>query len=331
MNKMNFAAGAAVIAMAAGMMSACSSDDNAVRTNYPKDNVVRVVASVSDRLTRGSYNSESVNKIGLDIYNSESDAYTYTNVKLEKGADGKWKPAQLMLWQNATQPVYIVAYAPYNADVSNLVPMTSNFPVSVQPTQTADDNSSDFLVFKYENFIPGTDLDANGAIPVKFRHALSQLEITIKLGTEFDQAGKLTVSPIKDLTVGGTKTSGTCDFDSALPTALGATPIYATGDAANVEPYEVPGSFKEAQGATGNATATYSCILIPQTVAAGEFSVSFTIGDKAYSWTSTGADVELMAGSKHSLELTVGRDVVVPGTFTVKPWTDGGSTNVTTD
>lgn len=335
MKKMNFAAGAAIIAMAAGLTCACSSDDNAARSNYPKDNVVRVATNVSDMLTRGSFTTETLGDMGLSILNSGNDNYSYANVKLTKDA-GKWTSAQLMLWQNSTQTVDVVAYAPYNPNVTDRVSTMEKFPVSVQAVQTADDNSSDFLVFKKLGFNPGTDLNAQGAIPVNFKHGLCQLNISIKLGTEFDQAGKLTASPIKGLTVGGTFIDGTCDFKSARSTEdiLPNITLVNGSKPQNVQPYEVPNSFKEATGTEGhevsNATATYSCILLPQIVEKNTFTVSFTIGDKTYQWTSPD-EVDLELGKKHTLELNVGKDVVVPGTFTVKAWTDGGSSNKTTD
>lgn len=306
------------------------------RSNYPKDNVVRVATNVSDMLTRGSFTTETLGEMGLSILNRVNDNYSYANVKLKKDAD-KWTPAELMLWQNSTQTVDVVAYAPYNPNVTDRVSDMELFPVSVQPVQTADDNSSDFLVFKKSGFNPGTDLNAQGAIPVNFKHGLSRLDITIKLGTEFDQAGKLTSSPINDLTVGGTFINGTCDFKRALSTENilpTITPLTNGSKPHNVQPYEVPNSFKEATGTAGhevsNATATYSCILLPQKVAENTFTVSFTIGDKTYQWTSPD-EVDLALGCKHTLELNVGKDVVVPGTFTVKAWTDGGTSDKTTD
>ena len=331
MKKMNHASAAAFIVAAGLVASACSSDDNKVRTYYPKDNVVRVVTNVSNMLTRGSITTSQLTNMGLSIYNTaDPTVYTYGNVEFTKASEGgTWTPAQLMLWQNKDAVVNIVAYAPYKADYTMPADKVSlsqvtDFPVSVQPTQTATDYSSDFLVYKRAGFKPYSDLNALSAIPVNFRHALSQLNISIKLGTEFDQPNKLTASPIVGLTVGGTKTSGTYDFTYTAPTTGEATtsPVTPTGEAQNVQPYESK-AFVEATGTEGhevsNATATYSCILLPQTVAANGFTVSFTIGDKTYQWTST-AEVTLASGCEHSLELRVGKDVVVPGTFTVTKW-----------
>lgn len=338
MKKINFAAGAAIIVAAGLVASACSSDTDNARTNTAKDNVVRVVTSVDNMPTRGSYNSQNIKdaEIGLSILNSASLIYTYDHVKLT--SDGTtWKPERRMLWQNKETAVSIVAYAPYRNYTFPKGKLSlaevSNFPVSVQTTQTADDNKSDFLVYKATGFLPTDENLVNGAVPVNFRHILSRLDITVKFGTEFDQSTKLTDSPIAEgsLAIGGTKTNGQFNFTTEGDLTAG---ISATGNAANVQPYKVPGSFTPATGNAGhevtNAGVVYRCILIPQTVEANTFIVSFIINGMAYSWTAP-SSISLAAGKVNTLELTVGKDVVVPEGFTVKAWSDGGSSDKTTD
>lgn len=333
MKKTNLAAMGATMFAAATLLPACSSDDNAAKTNYPKDNVVRVTANVSDMATRGSHTTASLADMGLSIKNPGNATYSYGNVKLTKG-EASWSPASLMLWQNSTQAVDIVAYAPYKDGYASPSGKTtlcdvSDFPVAVQTEQTAGDNSSDFLVYKVAGFNPGEDLNSNGAVPVSFTHALSQLTITVRFGTEFDEAERLSASPISEILVGGTKTGAAYDFTADIAGAA----ITATGAAADVKPYE-SAAFVPASGDRGrevsNATATYACILIPQVVEAGKFTVSFSANGKTYSWTSPAA-VTLAAGSAHTLELNVGRDVVVPGSFSVKLWDNGGTTSLATD
>ena len=337
MKKINFAAGAAIIVAAGLVASACSSDTDDARTNTAKDNVVRVVTSVDNMPTRGSYNSENIknSEIGLSILNSANSGYTYPNIKLTNNGT-TWKPAERMLWQNKETAVSIVAYAPYRTgydERGTSLAQVTDFPVSVQTTQTADDNKSDFLAYKATGFLPTDENLVNGAVPVNFRHILSRLDITVKFGTEFDQSTKLTDSPIAEgsLAIGGTKTNGRFDFTKEGDITAGIT---ATGNAANVQPYKVPGSFTAATGNEGhevtNAGVVYRCILIPQTVEANTFIVSFIINGMAYSWTAP-SPITLAAGKVNTLELTVGKDVVVPGAFSVNAWNDKGTTTIYTD
>lgn len=342
MNTIKYAAGAAMMLTAVSMLSACSSDE-AEKSYYPKDNVVRVTTNVNAPATRGSYNDANLSEMSLSIKNAESlDVYTYNNVRINKGEGSTvWTPERTMLWQSSKTLVDIVAYAPYNADYTLPEGTTSlcdvaNFPVSVQATQTASNNASDFLVYKRTGFKPYTDLNTHSAIAVSFDHAMSLLEIQIALGTEFDAttAGPLQASPISGLVVAGTAISGTCDFANWNSTTEGSLPAITAGDTqATVSPYQTGFTPKsvEDNGTVNNAVATYECILLPQTVAAGNFEVGFDINGITYQWKSPDA-VTLQGGYKHVLKLTVGKDQVLVNGLSVKKWdTTPATTDITTD
>jgi len=59
--------------------------------------------------------------------------------------------------------------------------------------------------------------------------------------------------------------------------------------------------------------------VIPQTVAAGNFSISFKVDGTEYIWTATDA-VTFESGKKHELHLLAGKDVVQGGAISAKPW-----------
>lgn len=312
--------------LAAALMSACSSDDN-VTSYYPQDNVVRVATNVNTMTTRASFTNNNIDNIGLGIKNAASDSYSYKNAKFVKNGTA-WAPeGQLLLWHNATDAVDIVAYAPYQNFTDGNLCDVNNFSVKVETTQSATSTASDFLVYKKKGFVPQTGLNTDGAIPVNFTHALSRLDIVVTFGTEFDaqaEGGKLTSSPLTDFGVNGTSVAGTCDFtlDEPLVTATST-------DVLDVQPYE-SAPFTPAEGTASNARATYSCILIPQTVGVGLFTVSFKINGTLYAWTSSSA-VTLEPGKYHTLNLTVGKDTVVPTAFSAKKWDTTPSTALNTD
>lgn len=290
----------------------------------PTDNIVRVTASVNELTTRGYYsNSESnLKEFGISIQNPESKPYSYDNIRMTRNQNDSWSAEKVMLWQNMKQPVNILAIAPYKSG-TNIIG-NSAYPVAVQAEQTKDDNSSDFLIYKETDFAPNT-------VNVAFSHALSQLVISIKFGTEFDaqNGSAMTESPITDIKVGGTILDGTYDLSLATPALT-----VGTSAAADVTPYEskdfVQGTGTDTAHEITNAVATYSCILIPQTIAANGFNVSFTINSKTYTWTSTEA-VTLQAGMQHSLELTVGDDVTVASQMSAKAWTSTDERSLETD
>lgn len=317
MNKITFAAGAAIFALTAAL-SACSSDEDA-STATPQNKVVRVTANVGGMTTRGVYSTQSLDSMGFAIKNANSDTYSYSNVKFTKAGD-LWTSASTLLWQDDATPVSIVAYVPYKAATltGNLCDQTQ-FPVEVQTVQSKDDNSSDFLVFKHTGFVPQSDL-VSGAVPVTLSHAMSRLTLKIKFGTEFDATEKLSANPVTNLTIGGTIVKGQCDFTATQP----AVTAQAGQTAEAVTPYESanfqPATGEEATQETNNALATYECILVPQRVEAGTFSVSLLLNGKIYTWSSPSA-VTLEANSSYTLTLTIGRDAIVESGLSAKAWT----------
>lgn len=327
-NMNSFAAGAAIVAVAAAL-SACSSDDSGRSTDFPKDKVVRVVADVNTPATRGTFTNANLQSFGLGIYNTvvnnSESPYHYANVRFSGGGDN-WTSAETMLWRNSTDPVDIAAYAPYQQDVrinNSVLPLEISFYFAVQDVQTKDDPTSDFLVWHNPNFVPSRDL-RDGKVHVEFQHALSQFTLELRFGTEFDLAnegGKITENPVEQVAIDGTALTGAYNFPE--------NEIRQLSDIGTVQPY-CNDDFKAATSTSTlpgheitNASVSYTCILIPQTVSGGNFKIEIVMRDKLYTWAAP-ADVAitLEPGKRHRLVLNVGKDVVVPDAFTVEPWTN---------
>ena len=104
----------AMAALATAVFASCSSEDDLAQSNYPMDNVVRIMTSVDGMNTRASYgnSTDNLNSFGFCIKNANSEKYTYDNVKITKKGS-IWNSATQMLWQNSTTAVDILAYAPY--------------------------------------------------------------------------------------------------------------------------------------------------------------------------------------------------------------------------
>ena len=301
-----------VMAMAA-TLAGCSGEDELSRSSYPADNVVRVVTNVNDIQTRAIYTNSNLRKFGLSIQNPKNERYCYGNNKVIKTGD-VWTPSPQMLWEKSSQEVDIYAYAPYNPNYTGNIYHATEFPVNVSADQTLEDDHSDFLLFKSSGFNPGSDLK-NGSVPIEFNHALSLLEVHITFRDEFNEFAPLAADPIKEVLVKGAKLEGTCNFASQSVTVL------EEASAASVKAAQT--SFTAADTFSINAAAIYSCILIPQTLAARAFSVDMKINidrdDRVYKWTSTQA-LTLEAGKKYTLKLIVGKEAVDLGSVTEKRW-----------
>ena len=308
-------------ALATAVFASCSNDEDLAQSNYPMDNVVRIMTSVDGMNTRASYgnSTDKLNSFGFCINNAGSDKYTYDNIKVTKEGNN-WNPATQMLWQNSTTAVDILAYAPYQEtteDASGKVKVfgKTDYAFSVKADQSdAEDYSSDLIVYKQTGFKPGTELNTSKAVDVTFTHLLSQLNLTIELRDQFNQDEK---KPVTSATVTDVKVDGTF-IRSKVNFAADPISFLRDGQAsAAITPETV--AFKKADKTTDHATFKYSAIVIPQTVLAGAFCISFKVDGTDYIWTAT-SDVEFVSGKKYDLLLLVGKDVVQGGAITAKPW-----------
>ena len=314
-------------ALATAFFASCSNEDGLPQSNYPADNVVRIMTSVDGMNTRASYgnSADKLKSFGFCIKNANSEKYTYDNIKVsQKGYN--WIPATQMLWQNSTTAVDILAYAPYQEtteDANGKVKVfgKTDYAFSVKEDQSnAEDYSSDLIVFKQTGFTPGSELNTSKAVDVTFTHLLSQLNLTIELRDQFNQDEK---KPVTSATVTDVKVDGTF-IRSKVNFAADPISFLRDGQAsAAITPETV--AFKKADKTTDHATFKYSAIVIPQKVIAGQLCIKFKVDGTDYIWTGT-SDVEFVSGKKYDLLLLVGKDVVQVKGITATPW---GKENIT--
>ena len=311
-------------ALATAVFASCSNDEDLAQSNYPMDNVVRIMTSVDGMNTRASYgnSTDKLSSFGFCINNAGSDKYTYDNIKVTQ-ENGNWNPATQMFWQNSTTAVDILAYAPYqetteDATVKVKVFGKTDYAFSVKEDQSnAEDYSSDLIVYKKTGFKPGTELNTSKAVDVTFTHLLSQLNLTIELRDQFNQDEK---KPVTSATVTDVKVDGTF-IRSKVNFAADPISVRFDGRASKaITPETV--AFTKADKTTDHATFKYSAIVIPQWIRAGVFCISFKVNGNDYIWTST-SDVNFVSGKKHDLLLLVGKDVVQGGAISAKPWGEG--------
>ena len=141
----------------------------------------------------------------------------------------------------------------------------------------------------------------------------------MNLGTQFNLNGTAT-NPITAVSVEGTKTQA----DWTLITDK----LEWQSEVKPIKLFEA--TYAAGEGKTKSAVAKYECILMPQTIASNGFMVKIVIGGKTYTWKSSN-EVTLAPDTQYNLTLSVGKDVVVVGSFSATPWTDGGSSNIETE
>ena len=334
----------AISAMAAAMITSCSSEDELSQSNYPSDNIIRVTAGVNNAKTRADVKYSPMDKpFSLTIVNRNTESselakkYTYVDKVFSK-TSGDWACSETLLWQKATTPVDIVAFAPAQENKfsgvcdndRNIKPIT----YSVADDQSTSSDNNDLLYYYAPGFNPGTSLDEKGKLNIQFNHAFCMIDIVVTLGTEFNKPNVLKESPIVKVTLGGTKIAANVDVTNA------ASVVTASGEAADIT--TTKGTFTKAVDAEANADpeknaiSRFSCIAIPQTVAANTFKVSLMTAGKRYEWTSADP-VELKSGYRYTLNLSMGNDVVLlkggsdNGGITATPWGPGTGGSLETE
>lgn len=319
----------AISAMAAAMITSCSSEDELSQSNYPSDNIIRVTAGVNNAKTRAEgAGTEMKNDFSLTIVNKNASKYTYTDKVFSKSS-GDWACSETLLWQKSDALVDIVAFAPAQTGKFNGVyaegsiqPITYSVASDQSTDQSTSSDNNDLLYYYAPGFNPGKSL-VDKKLNIQFNHAFCMIDIVVTLGTEFNKPNVLDNSPIVKVTLGGTKIAANVNVTNA------ASVVTASEEAAATDISTTKGSFTPAENADKkadpekNAISRFSCIAIPQTVAANTFKVSLMTAGKRYEWTSA-EPVELKSGYRYTLKLSMGNDVVLlkGGSISATPWTE---------
>lgn len=311
----------AISAMAAAMITSCSSEDELSQSNYPSDNIIRVTAGVNNAKTRAEGQGVTAmdKPFSLTIVNKNAPKYTYTDKVFSKSS-GDWACSETLLWQKSDALVDIVAFAPAQTGKFNGVYANGSIkPItySVASDQSTSSDNNDLLYYYAPGFNPGKSL-VDKKLNIQFNHAFCMIDINVTLGTEFNKPNVLDDSPIVKVTLGGTKIAANVDVTNAASVVT----ISETDAASDIT--TTKGSFDKAANAEANAKSCFSCIAIPQTVAANTFKVSLMTAGKRYEWTSD-KEITLQSGYKYTLELSMGNDVVLlkNGSISASPWTEG--------
>lgn len=321
----------AMLAVAALAAAACSHDKNLVAptNHFPADGVIRVATDVTRPQTRAGMETGNLTTFQLRVKNPVSDDYSYNALMKKEGGDwvsynSDGTAKMVMLWQNKTQKVNVAAvYIPgvtltnENWKTTDVIPVN----IAVREDQSKADslNESDILAMKSREVDPTSDLTPQGKMKVELKHRLAKLNLTVNLGTQFNIDGTAT-NPITAVSVEGTKTQA----DWTLTTDV------LDGQSV-VKPIKLfKAAYAAGEGKTKSAVAKYECILMPQTIASNGFTVKIAIGGKTYTWKSSG-EVTLAPDTQYNLTLSVGKDVVIVGSFSAKPWTDGGTNDIETE
>ena len=297
-------------AVAALSFTACTNEDN-ISQDFLADTPIKLNVSVDEPTTRAGYSdADKPTGFVLEVVNHNADKYNYLIWAKKVGDSWKtYKPDETlkggtdeevtMLWANMNDKVDVTAF-------------TNIGTITIPTDQTSDDQlkEADVLYMPFTKYTP-----TNKGITVNLQHAMSKINLTIELGSEFefteDICKKITDVKIDGSSVSGDLGSGGIYDVSGDPTPI--TPLY-TGETA----------FSKEAGKITKASATYEAILIPQDIASGKFTVSFKVEGKLYEWAyNNEAGLTLAPNTAYTLKLIAGDDKVQPASFSVAEWGKG--------
>lgn len=317
-------------AFMAAMLTGCSNDSDLAHSNFPDDNIIRVTAGVNGAVTRAeTLGTELNSNFSLTVINKaplkegeNSNKYTYGN-RFFKKTDTEWICNDILLWQDADTKVDVAALAPaidnttfrdsYDFGDEKITTME----YSITADQTTQIPKNDLLYYYKSDLVPGTELK-DGKLNIQFNHAFSMIDIIVTLGTEYSNKE----NPINKVIVGGSKLKATVDV--ANSDGYGVAYPSESGNNPETDIITTPGTFTKATTDEEKSKATYSCILIPQTIEANKFKVTLKTSSKTYVWTSPSA-ITLKSGHKYTLELKMGKDKLTAqkGNISAGSWTKG--------
>lgn len=330
-----------ITAMAAAMFTSCSNDGDLAQSNYPSDNIIRITAGVNNAKTRADETAGTPlkNPLSLTVVNNNTTdpvlaaKYTYVNKVFSKDDNGVWDCKETLLWQNSETPVDIVAFAPavdnnpFANVYDNETRKFSGFSYSVAANQSTESDNNDLLYYYAQNIKPEKEL-VDGKLSIQMNHAFCMIDINVTLGTEFNVSGVPTASPITEVTLGGTITEANVNVTNGTDKVTASTTAAAKDITATKGEFETPADNDKEKSCISH----FSCITVPQNVAAKTFKVSLKTADKLYEWTSEAA-VELKSGYRYTLNLSMGNDVVLlkGGSITATEWKPGTGGSLETD
>ena len=308
------------LAVAALSFTACTNEDN-ISQDFLADTPIKLNVSVDEPTTRAGY-SDAVLPEGFWLTvahyldpdkNLRDKKYSY-KVWVKKVGDS-WKNYKLdeetgvgtdeevtMLWANMNDKVDVMAYT-----------KVQNF--TIPTAQTSDEQLKQADVV----YMPPTDYPpSKEGIKVALQHAMSKINLTIELGSEFEFTEDI-CKKITDVKIDGSLVSDFFTLDGRHRTEGNPqtiTPFY-TG----ATPFS-----KDANGTITKAKATYEAILIPQYIESGKFTVSFKVDGKLYEWAYN-QELTLAPNTAYTLKLIAGNDKVQPVSFSVAEWKPGNGEN----
>lgn len=278
---------------AAVLLVSCNKE--IVRSGQGDPIPMRVVASVSGAPTKATLQTADLTDFFLQVNTADPASNFYG--KVAKDGTGAWTTSSTLYWADETSPLtYFAAFYPGHPFTAFEFKDGAALSIPTDQSTEAQRNQADLLalpatVTKYVDSV-------DGELSVALNHALSIVRFNLSLDESFfDQGIGLTVNPVSELRIQGSA----CRF-TYMPETGAVIPT--SGSEADITPLSL--AYTPGTSTAKSAIAAYEAILVPQTFAPGELSLSFRINGEDYSWFNA---EELVLESGQSYDLPVGMNI----------------------
>ena len=253
--------------------------------------------------TRAGMDDDELMTFYLRVTNGSDDATTnYDEFTTVSRSGDTWTYNPELTWKDGTTPISVSALC-QDGVTWDKTAYTAGKDIDISNQIDADKiKTADVLYMDATPIDPANDLK-DGAIPVTLSHRFAKLNITVTAKT---------ANPIS-LTVGGTQAAATFIPETNTLTL--------TGEATPIQAYQA--SYTAGANPTP-ATATYECIVLPQTAT---FTVTATIGGTDYIYKHPTA-LTFAGNTQYNLALEVSDinfTMTVADNIDVSGWGDGGN------
>ena len=269
------------------VLSSCQKDIGSPSGGLP----MRVDASLA--ATKASITTADLQEFWLQVDCPSDAAYSHFGKVSKSGT--AWSADKQLYWKDETTAVsYTAAF--FSGHDFTKAEFTGSVDLSVPVDQStqAGLNAADLLILKATSTTYESTTD--GTLPVVLRHGLTKVNIVLSLGSNFyDNRYGRTDNPVTALAIKGSNLA----FN--FQPATGAFGIIA-GTENDITP--MPLSYTPGTATAKTSVATYEAILVPQTLAAGALTVSFSVGTSNYAWTNSD-EITLTAGLTVNLPVSV--------------------------
>lgn len=358
------------------MMTGCNAGDNDTPdtpvNTFPDDGSIQVTTTVNNpvvnRATGATDFTGSDFRLFIDPEEKQENGkdvnadYHY-QLTVKKSNSGNWdafegtygtSPAnplgdKIPLWAGPRVQTSVKAYANYKESFTPTSPLLDQ--------NTVDKSNAVDLLYFYKRLLPGTELDGNKKLAIDFTHRLSQLNIILKFGSEFNRVDNKTMDAALIKSVGiyemlygytfDVNTSPSVNGGSSYPVPSPTGSITKLSDLTSdptSTPHITPYIYKELEQGT-NPTITYTALVVPQTVAGGSRLVVISLcpmrSDGKVDTTGTPRNfvytvpasepIVFESGKAYNLTLTVGKDQITDAVLTPEAWKTGSNDEIITD